>query len=111
MITLDGETLRLYPAEPRHHAYILRTWLETAQDMAGGRGLPRGLIYGGTRRIAEDCLDSVQVLVSETAPATVHAWICGEPGALFWIYVPFPLRRRGIARAMIAAVCGEEKAA
>jgi len=44
--------------------------------------------------------------VRPSAPHTVHAWACGEPGILHYVYVARELRRHGIGRALIEAVAG-----
>jgi hypothetical protein len=105
VISLSGEPLDLVPIEERHRGYVRGTWIKSYRELANGTGVPKDLIVAGGESIVDVLLDRAQVAVAAKSPGTVHAWICGEKGALYFVYVPFELRRKGIASAMIRKVC------
>jgi hypothetical protein len=108
MISLSGEPLHLRPIEPRHENYVLETWVKTWRDMWRGSGVPEELIVRGVRPIAEGLLRHTIVAVTERSPATVHAWICGEPGAVFFLYLPHELIHTPLRMQIVNAVCRPE---
>lgn len=107
MISLSGEPLHLRPIETRHENYVRRTWLESWRDLVRGTGVPEDLFFGGARPIVDTLLEHTHVAVTERSPGTVHGWIAGTAGKLFFVYTPWELRRKGIARSMITQVCRE----
>lgn len=86
--------------------FVVATWLRTYRALYRVRGLAPARWYQGQRAIARDLLPLVQVAVRAPAPHTVHAWACGSPGVLHYVYVARELRRHGIGRALVEAVSG-----
>jgi hypothetical protein len=105
VIRIAGEDFVLIKADRLHENYVFSTAIHSVWDIVKGMGLNRQLVAAGVRSTLEALMCGVHVLVSAPTSPTVHAWICGEPGTLYFVFVPFELRRQGIASAMVKAVC------
>lgn len=90
-----------------HRPFIIDTWLRTYRRIFRVAGLDRERWYEGQREVILDLLPLVQVALRPAAPHTVHAWVCGVPGMLHYVYVARELRRHGIGRALVEACAGD----
>jgi GNAT superfamily N-acetyltransferase len=88
--------------------FVIETWLRTYRRIFRVRGLDRARWYEGQRDVALGLVHLVRVAVRPSAPHTVHAWVCGEPGTLHYVYVAHALRRHGVGRALIETIVGAE---
>lgn len=98
-------TLPLRHNSTADRAFILATWVKSY--------LPTLRKWLGTAASLEEEVQQAETLWeqtvicgSESDDFTVHAWACGSPGVLHYVYVPPELRRKGIASALIRHVCG-----
>lgn len=95
-------TLPLTQAGPQHRSYILATWVRSyapqLRKWLGSVPEEEGLQ-------AEKLWDQ-SLVVTDDDGFTVHAWVCGSPGLLHYVYVPPELRRKGVAEALIKHLCG-----
>lgn len=112
------ETLRLVPAQKEHRSFILSTWVKSYAPTVRRY---RAFVLDGTAHpihydtymeeeplVAEANWESSLVAVDMDDSFVIHAWVCGSPGKLLHVYVPPPLRQKGIARALIKEQCGEQ---
>ncbi len=88
--------------------YIRNSWIRNYQPFAK---VSSGIFTRNHPRIIDELLSSrsASTVVACTGddPMVVHGWACGETdGPLHWVFVPYPLRGRGIARELIKAVLG-----
>lgn len=111
-MTLSAFGLELRPLTPavagdnfdRWRNYVLSTWVRSALETVRTSRLTHGpTVPTGIHDVATELLQQVHVAVRGDA---VHGWIAGRKGALYWVYVPHKLQRRGLAKDMIAKVCG-----
>jgi GNAT superfamily N-acetyltransferase len=86
--------------------FVVDTWLRTYRTLYRVRGLDRARWCQGQRAVVRDLVPLVRLAVRPPAPHTVHAWVCGSPGVLHYVYVARELRRHGIGRALVEAACG-----
>jgi hypothetical protein len=103
--------LPLTKAKGLHKSFILATWvksyiprLKTFLSEPGSIGMEE--LIRQEANVAENLWTKSNVVVSPDSDFTVHAWVCGEPGKLHYVYVPPTLRLKGIATALITHVCG-----
>lgn len=107
---VDGEaepvTLPLTQAGLQHRSFILSTWVKSYQPVLRKwlPHLPSSAELEGSQ--AETLWEQTFIVTSENDDFTIHAWACGGPGTLHYVYVPPDLRGKGIARALIRHVCG-----
>ncbi len=98
-------TLPVRKVTQEHRSYVLATWVKSYLPM-----LRKWLGFkdsgGGEAKQAELHWEDSYVVTSPDDDFTVHAWVNGGPGLLRYVYVPPDLRGKGIARALIAHVCG-----
>jgi len=94
--------LVLRAATPSDHARITKDWL---MSYAPRVKCEPSYYREGQRRIIDSLLPLAHVLYR--TGSEIHGWVCGEPGVAHYVYVPAELRRNGLARAMVLAVCGE----
>src|SRR5688500_7021107 len=109
---VDGEaepvTLPLTQAGPQHRSFVLATWLKSYQPILRkwlGPSVAVTLLKEESNQ-AETLWERTSIVTSEDENFVVHAWVCGEPGVLHYVYVPPVLRGKGIATALIRHVCG-----
>lgn len=112
------ETLRLIQAKPEHRSFILSTWVKSyAPTIRRYRAFvldsSPNLIHYDTYMeeeplVAEAQWENSLVAVDMNDDFVIHAWVCGSPCKLWHVYVPPPLRQKGIARALIKEQCGEQ---
>lgn len=98
------QSLRLVRATPEHRSFILGTWVKSYRSQA------RKENFGGyydkyEPGIAESRWEDCWVATDEDG-YTVYAWVCGETGNLWHVYVVPELRRKGVADSMILHACG-----
>jgi GNAT superfamily N-acetyltransferase len=60
----------------------------------------------GEARIAERHWEKTLCVVSGSDNYAIHAWVCGEPGKLWHVYVSPGLRRAGVASELVQSVSG-----
>lgn len=101
-LILDGEELLLRRAADDDRPRVTRDWIMSYRDRAG---CDWDTYVRGERAVVERRWGLVHV--AYRTGSEIHGWICGEPGLLHYVYVPAELRRKGLARAMVHAVCGE----
>ncbi len=104
----DGNevTMFLRPIRESDVNYIRSSWYREYQPLAKVSPAVFSRNHPG---LIEELLSTKTTVVccSEESPDIAHGWACGEmDGPLHFAFVPFQLRGRGIARAMIAAVLG-----
>ncbi len=63
-------------------------------------------VYRAGESKAAELLWSKSHVVTGDDGFTIHAWICGTEGKLWHVYVPPPLRRIGVARALVESTVG-----
>jgi len=102
-IDVDGAVLRIRASQPGDRAYIATHWITSYEPAAGQRSLQG--------RLVDRLLDSRQtiaaVVCSEATPTALFGMaVATVEQVLHYAYVDKGLRRRGVARAAIAAVCG-----
>lgn len=102
-LTVAGTRFEL--VAPPVPEYIASSWCATYRRIAP-LGMPVGLWAEGQRRIIRDLEPCTVALVTPDAPHTIHAWVCASPGVLHYVYVAQPLRRLGIAKALVEATAG-----
>lgn len=105
MIPLGLELAAAVPELPGC-AFVIETWLRTYRRLYRVPGLSSARWYAGQRAIICELLPLVCLALRRSAPNTVHAWACGSPGVLHYVYVAEPLRRHGVGRALVEAVAG-----
>lgn len=95
-------------AKEIHRAFILATWIRSYIPVLRKRfGLADpDVLSQEEAKQAETLWEQTQIVGSEDDDFTVHAWVCGSPGRLDYVYVPPELRRKGLAGALIKHVCG-----
>lgn len=111
IVDADGEvTLPLGKATSKHRNFILSTWVKShlpalrkTATQTGTVDLERLVQQESTA--AENLWGTGRVVHGPEDDYTVYAWIVGECGRLDYIYVVPELRRKGVARALIAHVC------
>lgn len=107
---VDGEaepvTLPLTQAGPQHRNFILSTWVKSYLPFLRKWLGPNSEGPQSEAAQAETLWERTLVCGAENDEFTVHAWVCGEPGILHYVYVPPELRGKGIAGALIRHQCG-----
>jgi GNAT superfamily N-acetyltransferase len=108
-LVTDGEelTLPVYPASKTHRSFILATWVKSYAPVLR-KWLGDGIGLEEEAQQAETLWGQTLVCGSENDEFTIHAWVCGSPGVLHYVYVPPDLRGKGIAGALIRHVCGHK---
>ncbi len=106
------ETLHVVQANDSHRAFILSTWVRSYEVPArllrvAGMPIGRDTYHSGESRVAERHWRQSKVVVGEDG-YTIHAWLCGEHGKLWHVYVPPKLRRHGIAKCLTEHYCGKQ---
>lgn len=99
-----GEQLLLRPAASTDRSFIFATWMRSYRQLQ--THVAYDAYHRGQERRVERLWRLTTVACRESAPDTIHAWVCGKPGVLHYAYVPPDLREKGLARTIIAAVCG-----
>lgn len=106
-VQLDGETLTVRPMRDEESAEVQRLWLHSYKS----HSKVNATVYDSNqpaliaRLIAAH---GASIVSSGTLDTTILGWACGVPhGPLHYAYVPFELRRNGIARMAIMAALEE----
>lgn len=104
----DEVTLPLTQAGPQHKSFILATWVKSYQSVLrkwlGAENLRE--FSAMEAKQAETLWGRTCIVGAPDDDFVVHAWVCGSPGRLDYVYVPPELRGKGVARALIHHVCG-----
>lgn len=100
----QGERLLLRPVTTTDRAFVFATWMRSYRQTKSSVEYEQ--YHRCQVRRVERLWDTAHVVCREQAPETIHAWICGGPGLLHYVYVPPALRRRKLARTVITAHCG-----
>lgn len=103
----EVESLPIVPAAPEHRSFILSTWVKSYESQARKQGL-REQYKKHEPAIAESRWSDCWV-VTDNDGFTVHAWVCGESGCLWHIYVVPELRGLRVATRLIEYACGSLK--
>jgi hypothetical protein len=104
-----GETLLLRSVNDGDRGFIYSTWLYSYRaTQHAHKGRWRDAYEAGQRRRIDRLWPGVIVACSPEVPVSIHAWVCGKPGRLDYVYVPFELQRKGLARLVVDKVCGPE---
>lgn len=99
------ESLPILQAENKHRNFILSTWVKSYERQARAQGV--GKFYDEYEpAIAESRWGDCLVLTDDTG-FTVHAWVCGNNGRLWHVYVIPELRKMRIATNLIKHACGK----
>lgn len=114
LFSKDDKLLQELPvvqATEEHRSYILSTWVRSYEAHArklrlSGLQMQQDVYRGGESKVAEDHWNKAHVLGSEADSYVIHAWVCGEPGKLYHVYVPPHLRQSHIATELVERVCG-----
>ena len=99
-------TLLVRPASQEHRSFILSTWTKSYRPTARRLGV-EGLYNKHEPEIAESRWQDCRVLTDEGG-FTVYAWVCGQDGGLYHVYVIPELRRIGVCRELSGDVCGKD---
>lgn len=114
----DGEelTLPVIKAKPEHRNFILGTWVKSYVNTVRKItvGCTKGIAHTedvetylrNEPKVAERLWETSHVVTAPDDEFVIHAWVCGEEGKLWHVYVPPQLRNKGIARALIEYACG-----
>lgn len=102
----NGQTFAIRYAVPSDEAYVFGTWLNGYRHAM--RHVEHGAYFAGQRRRIRQLWPDVHVLCRAVAPDSIYAWVCGRPGVLHYVYILPELQRRGLARALVTEICGEE---
>lgn len=105
----EGTELLLRPATATDRAFIFATWMRSYWQTKSSSVAYEQYHRRQPARI-ERLWPSSTIACREAKPDTIHAWVCGSPGALHYVYVPPDLREKGLARKLVRAVCGSELA-
>jgi GNAT superfamily N-acetyltransferase len=100
-----GEEMLLRPAEATDRSFVFATWMRSYREVQ--KHIAYEAYHTGQGRRVERLWKSSMVACRESAPDTIHAWVCGSPGLLHYVYVPPTLRRKGLAKALVDQVCGK----
>lgn len=93
---------------PSDRRYVVPTWAKSshyAVRLGDGRRLAMPL----RERFAlvDRILDAgARVVVLGSEAGAIHAWACGAPDLLHYVYVPPELRGHGLARRAVTALLG-----
>ena len=98
------QELKVAAAHEDQRSFIISTWLKSYRGQARRQGLQEQYDKHEPS-IAESRWQDCAVVTDEDG-YTVYAWICGEPGSLWHIYVIPELRMYGVSKALIGMVCG-----
>ena len=99
-------TLPLVKATEAHRNFILSTWVRSYSPFLR-KWLGKDTDLQKEEALCSETLwTSTWVVSTNDDPFVVHAWACGSPGLLHYVYVPPELRNKGIASALIEHVCG-----
>jgi hypothetical protein len=102
------ETLPIRPMGPEHRSFVLSTWVKSYLPYAKRlEGISKEVYLRCEPRTAERCtsLGITQVVTTPDDAYTVLAWVCGETGTLYNIYVIPEFRRMRLAGALIRLAC------
>ncbi len=102
----EGEALLIRPVATDEEALVFQTWIRSYRPLM--KGVEHQAYHQGQRRRVERLWRLTSVAVTERAPEAPHAWVCGRFGVLHYVYVPFELRRRGLAKLLVRSVCGPD---
>ena len=100
------QTLQLgYPTQD-HRSFIISTWLKSYRSQARKQGIQE--FYDKHEpEIAESRWQDCLVLTDEGG-FTVYAWVCGQEGSLYHVYVIPELRHIGVCRELSGVACGKD---
>lgn len=102
----DDVILREYA--PGDEAYLMSTWLRDLRD-ADPSPVPDDLFFGAMRplvdRLMADPTVRCTIAVATDNPREIFGYVVAIPQELLiWVHVRKPLRRRGLAKLMLAQV-------
>jgi hypothetical protein len=100
----QGQQLLLRPATVTDRAFIFATWMRSYREQH--RDVDYEQYHRCQVRRVERLWDRAHIVCREQAADTIHAWVCGSPGVLHYVYVPPNLRRKKLAETAVRAVCG-----
>lgn len=102
----DAEGMTLRGMGAGDVAFVYSTWLQSYQRRF--RKLPDRKYFKAQRERVDRIVQATRIACLPGAESTIHGYVCGGPGLLHYVYVPFELRQQGLARWMVARVCGEK---
>ncbi len=91
-------------AEPQHRNFIISTWLKSYRGQAKRQGIQE-LYDAHEPGIAESRWQD-SLVVTDDGGFTVYAWVCGQQGSLWYVYVVPELRLHCLSAALIELACG-----
>lgn len=99
------ERLPIRQATEEHRNYIISTWVKSYASLnRQTRTAHNGLAWvtdtvkacHGEGKIAERLWQHTRIVTGKEDTYTINGWVCGEPGRLYYAYVPPELRLVGI---------------
>lgn len=91
-------------AEPQHRNFIISTWLKSYRGQAKRQGIQE--LYDANEPGVAESRWQDSLVVTDDGGFTVYAWVCGQQGSLWHIYIVPELRLHGLSTALINLVCG-----
>lgn len=104
-LEFHGEPIDLRPMTEDDVAFVYSTWLQSYRRRFVD--LTRRVYWKQQRERVDRIVSATRIACQPGAERAIHGYVCGGPGLLHYVYVPFELRGRGLARDMTRAVCGE----
>ena len=104
VVSIEDEPITLRHAGEDDLAYVLKTWVRSYKPLSR---IPAQIYdrehIGVIRRILSGERTRIVIASPEDSPTGIVGWACADDEQLHYVYVPFALRGKGLARELIKA--------